>query len=178
MLRVRARPDQNELTTWFLKWVAIFQRSAATEKSFVTFIQQLQKEGVLNGNEQQAFFRVCTEVSIESYRKQLLSGDTTDIFQPIDALARLVSLIIKYHGETPHQTKTMYCSKILSIVVVVLAHAHETLGSAFQPKPFFRFFSSLLNDLHAMAANLGPSYFPLLISLWWVNSIRCRRQPD
>lgn len=96
----RARPDQAELTTWFMKWVQIFQRSASTEKSFVTFIRQLQKEGILNGDEQFSFFRICAEASVESYRKQALTGNMTNIFQPVDALSRLIALLIEYRGDT------------------------------------------------------------------------------
>ena len=96
----RARPDQAELTTWFMKWVQIFQRSASTEKSFVTFIRQLQKEGILNGDEQFSFFRICAEASVESYRKQALTDNMTNIFQPVDALSRLIALLIEYRGDT------------------------------------------------------------------------------
>ncbi|KZV94078.1 Not1-domain-containing protein [Exidia glandulosa HHB12029] len=166
----RTRPDQAELTTWFLKWVQIFQRSATTEKSFVTFIQQLQKEGILSGDEQFSFFRVCAEASVESYRKQAMTGNLTNIFQPIDALSRLIALLIKYHGDTMASTtqdhvKVKYLSKILTIIVLVLAHAHEKQGADFQQKPFFRFFSSFLNDLHSMESNLGTAYFQILITL-------------
>ncbi|EJD53329.1 Not1-domain-containing protein [Auricularia subglabra TFB-10046 SS5] len=163
----RTRPNQQELSAWFMKWVQILQRSASAEKSFVTFIQQLTKEGVLNGDEHTfAFFRVSAEACIDNYRKQTSTGNLTNIFQPIDALSRLIALLVKYHGESSQDSfKIKLLSKILTIIVLVLAHAHETQGADFQQKPFFRFFSSFLNDLHSMEANLGSTYFQILLSL-------------
>lgn len=56
-------------------------------------------------------------------------------------------------------------TKILSIVVLVLANMHEEQGAVFQQKPFFRFFSSLVNDLHSMEVHLGSAYFHLLVAI-------------
>lgn len=175
----KSKSANDELANWFSKWVQIFQRSATPEKSFVAFIQQLQKESILSGEESHSFFRVCTETSVESYRKHVAAGDLGNAFQPIDALSRLIALLIKYHGDASaanqDQAKVRYLSKILSIVVLVLAHMHEQQGSEFQQKPFFRFFSSLLNDLHAMESSLHGASFQILISLWSVfRRLSCR----
>ena len=62
-------------------------------------------------------------------------------------------------------TATSHFTKILSIVVLVLAKMHEEQGPEFQQKPFFRFFSSLLNDLHAIEATIGNVYFNLLLAV-------------
>ncbi|KAI6162328.1 CCR4-Not complex component, Not1-domain-containing protein [Pisolithus thermaeus] len=42
---------------------------------------------------------------------------------------------------------------------------HEEQGAVFQQKPFFRFFSSLVNDLHSMEVHLGSAYFHLLVAI-------------
>ena len=115
------------------------------------------------------FFRVCAESSISTYIKFVASGDYDYAFQALDALSRLIVYIIKYHGDASgvnnEQAKVHYLGKILSIFVLVLAKLHEDQGPGFQQKPFFRFFSSLVNDLHTIESHLGPVYLPLLIAI-------------
>jgi CCR4-NOT transcription complex subunit 1 len=161
---------REKLFVWFQQWVAIFQRSASPEKSFVPFITQLTKQGILKVEDVSSFFfRVCAESSVNGYVKCMAIGDYDHAFQALDAMSRLIVYIIKYHGDASgvnnDQAKVHYLTKILSIFVLVLANLHEEQGPAFQQKPFFRFFSSLINDLHSIEAHLGTAYFHLLIAI-------------
>ena len=58
-----------------------------------------------------------------------------------------------------------YMTKVLSIVVLVLAQSHEELGPYFQQKPFYRFFSSLLSNLNQIEMHLGSAYYQILTAL-------------
>lgn len=58
-----------------------------------------------------------------------------------------------------------YMTKVLSIVVLVLAQSHEELGPHFQQKPFYRFFSSLLSNLNQIEVHLGTAYYQILVAL-------------
>jgi CCR4-NOT transcription complex subunit 1 len=164
---------REQLTYCFVDWVRIYQTQPRIEDSFVKFVVELQSQGVLKGEEiSSLFFRACTEVSVESYIKNKAGGGSaaTGIFQPIDAFARLIAFMIKYHapvvpGSDSTRAKVHYLTKILSIIVLVLAQSHEDLGQHFQQKPFYRFFSSLLNNLHAIESHLGPAYNQILIAL-------------
>ncbi|KAG6897848.1 hypothetical protein C0992_010336 [Termitomyces sp. T32_za158] len=161
---------REKLFIWFQQWVAIYQRSHSPEKNFVPFITQLTKQGILKMEDVSSFFfRVCAESSVSSYMKCIASGDYDYAFQALDAMSRLIVYIIKYHGDASgvnnDQAKVHYLTKILSIFVLVLANLHEEQEHVFQQKPFFRFFSSLLNDLHGIETHLGPVYFHLLISI-------------
>ncbi|BGP66545.1 CCR4-NOT core subunit cdc39 [Rhodotorula toruloides] len=163
---------REQLTLCFAEWVRLYQQSHNIEKAFVDFVVQLQKQGILKGEEiSSLFFRVCTEVSIDSYIKNKAAGGTpaTGIFQPVDAFARLITFMIKYHadptGANNDKAKVHYMNKVLSIVVLVLANSHEELGIHFQAKPFFRFFSSLLCNLAAIESHLGAAYSTILIGL-------------
>ncbi|KAG6874320.1 hypothetical protein C0995_001545 [Termitomyces sp. Mi166 len=169
-----AKPETEQLReklfVWFQQWVAIYQRSHSPEKNFVPFITQLTKQGILKMEDVSSFFfRVCAESSVNSYIKCVATGDYDYAFQALDAMSRLIVYIIKYHGDASgvnnDQAKVHYLTKILSIFVLVLANLHEEQGPVFQQKPFFRFFSSLLNDLHGIETHLGPVYFQLLISI-------------
>lgn len=161
---------REKLFIWFQQWVNIYQRSHTPEKSFVPFINQLTKQGILKIEDVSSFFfRVCAESSVNSYTKCIAAGEFDYAFQALDAMSRLIVYIIKYHGDASgvdnDQAKVHYLTKILSIVVLVLANMHEEQGADFQQKPFFRFFSSLLNDLHSIESNLGTAYFQLLLAI-------------
>ncbi|EST08344.1 CCR4-Not complex, Not1 subunit, domain of unknown function DUF3819 [Kalmanozyma brasiliensis GHG001] len=163
---------REQLAYCFAEWTRLFQHSPNPEKSFIDYVTQLQTQGILKGEDiSSMFFRVCTEVSVDSYIKQKAVGGSaaSGIFSPIDAFSRLIVLMIKYHadptGANNEQAKVHYLTKILSIVVLVLAQSHEELGVHFQQKPFFRLFSSLLHDLHATESSLGPAYVQTLLAI-------------
>lgn len=166
---------REKLFIWFQQWITIFQRSHSPEKSFVPFITQLTKQGILKVEDVSSFFfRVCAESSVNSYIKCMAAGDVDYAFQALDAMSRLIVYIIKYHGDASgvnnNQAKVHYLTKILSIFVLVLASMHEEQGPNFQQKPFFRFFSSLVNDLHTIESHLGPVYFQLLVAIRYVRN--------
>jgi len=161
---------RERLFIWFQQWINIFQRSHAPEKSFIAFISQLTKQGILKLEDVSSFFfRVCAESSVTAYTKCVATGDYEYQFQALDAMSRLIVYIIKYHGDAAgvnnEQAKVHYFKKILSIFVLVLANHHEAHGPNFPQKAFFRFFSSLLSDLHTLEADLRPVYFQLLIAI-------------
>ncbi|KAH8108458.1 Not1-domain-containing protein [Phellopilus nigrolimitatus] len=161
---------QAHLLKCFQQWVGVFQRSSAPEKMFVPYVTQLSKQGILKLEDMSSlFFRVCAESSISHYAKCIAAGDFEHSFLALDAMSRLIVYIIKYHGDASGannlQAKVHYFTKILSIIVLVVANRHEEQGLAFQQKPFFRFFSSLLSDLHLLEVQLGSVYFHLLIAL-------------
>lgn len=169
---------REKLFLWFQQWVNIFQRSHSLEKAFVPYITQLTKQGILKVEDMSSFFfRVCLEAGINSYLKCAAAGEFDYAFQALDALARLIVYIIKYHGDASgvnnEQAKVHYLTKILSIVVLVLANTHEEQGAVFQQKPFFRFFSSLVNELHAMESHLGAAYFHLLVTIGYDRILVC-----
>lgn len=163
---------REQLAFCFAEWVRLFQVSPNNEKSFIDFVTQLQSQGILKGEEiSSMFFRVCTEVGVDSFIKQKANGGSlaTGIYSPIDAFARMIVLMIKYHadpaGVNHEQAKVHYLTKILSIVVLVLAQSHEELGQHFQQKPFYRLFSSLLHDLHLVESNLQTTHFQSLLAI-------------
>jgi CCR4-NOT transcription complex subunit 1 len=161
---------RERLFIWFQQWINIFQRSHAPEKSFIAFISQLTKQGILKLEDVSSFFfRVCAESSVTAFTKCVATGDYEYQFQALDAMSRLIVYIIKYHGDASgvnnEHAKVHYFKKILSIFVLVLANHHEAQGPNFPQKAFFRFFSSLLSDLHTLESDLRPVYFQLLIAI-------------
>lgn len=175
-LKSRVDPSNHalreQLAYCYKEWIEGFQSFANVDKVFVDYVTQLQARGILKGEEiSSMFFRVCTEVGVDNYIKARASGGSlaTGIFRPIDAFSKMIVLMIKYHadpaGVNHHQAKVHYLTKILSIVVLVLAQSHEELGQHFQQKPFFRLFSSLLHDLRTTEASLQTTYSQILLAI-------------
>jgi CCR4-NOT transcription complex subunit 1 len=171
-------PDvYDQLAFHFTEWVRIYERSPSSEKSFVPWVTQVTSEGILRGEHLSSlFFRVCVEKSMELYNQYLKNRDETNAYRPIDALSKLIVFMVKYNGDAASAssipTKVHYLTKILSIVVLVLAKAHEDDAKEFQPRPFFRLFSSLLSDLNSLESALQAAYFHLLKAMWYVVFIR------
>jgi CCR4-NOT transcription complex subunit 1 len=161
---------RERLIIWFREWVNIYQRTQTPEKSFIPYITALTKQGILKAEEISLFFfRVCAETSLKSYIVCATSGDFANAYHALDAMSRLITLLIKYHvdatGVNNEGAKVHYLTKILSIFVLVLAKEHEERGVNFPQKPFFRFFSTLINDFHAIEASMGTAYTGLLYAI-------------
>lgn len=167
-----ALPLREQLAYSFASWVRVFQQAPNPEKAFIEYVTQLQSQNVLKGEELASlFFRMCTEVSVGHYMKQQAVGGTsaTGLFSPIDTFAQLIVYLVKYHadpnGTDDEHAKVHYLTKILSIIVLVLAQSHEELGARFQQRPFFRLFSSVLHDLHSAESSLRGAYQGALLAL-------------
>ncbi|CAJ0847288.1 16872_t:CDS:10 [Entrophospora sp. SA101] len=162
----------DQLAHFFTEWIRVYQDPSSGEKAYTSFIQRLQQQGVLKGEEiSSMFFRVCTETSIEIYLKQRSLHQITPAvaYQAIDAFSKLIVLLVKYHtdpeGIDDNVAKISYLTKILSIVILILAQAHEQHSQQFNQKPFFRLFSNLLNDLNSYEQQFQSIYFQILIAL-------------
>ena len=164
-----AEPDtlvlREQLTLVFQDWVHIYYHPSSNEQShmkFVTNLQNILKFDTISP----LFFRVCAEVSVESFRIIKASATPSRAFQAVDAFARLIVLLIAHHkdpsGVNDNHARLNLTAKILSIVVLVLVHFHEQNQSRFNQKPFFRLFSSLLNDLKTLEHHFQPVYIQIL----------------
>lgn len=157
---------RERLTSYFLEWVRMYRQSPSPEQAFVSIVTHLQQQGILKGEEVTfLFFRICAETGVDEYNKAKLT-DSPDCLVPLDALSKLFVLLLKNYGDPNgvdvDEAKVRYLNKILSIVVLVLVQAHEELGANFDQRPFFRFFSSILNDLHSIEASLHTAYLGCL----------------
>src|SRR6185312_13574482 len=152
---------REQLSYYFTEWVRLYQHPASNEKVFSSFIMQVQQQGILKGDEVSSmFFRICTEMSVDNCLKQKITNQssTVTVYQAIDAFSKLIVLLVKYHsdpeGMNDNLAKSAYFNKIVSLIVLVLAQAHEQRRQQFNQKPFFRLFSSLLSDLNAYEQQL------------------------
>ena len=157
---------RERLAYYFLEWVRMYQMSPSPEQAFVAIVTNLQAQGILKGEEVTfLFFRVCAETALEGYAKSK-AADPVAALVPLDALSKLFVLLLKNYGDPTgaeaDESKVRYLNKILSIVVLVLVQSHEQLGHEFDQRPFFRFFSSILNDLHHIEPSIPTAYLGCL----------------
>lgn len=92
----------------------------------------------LESNKLCFFFRLCIDTSIESTRTQT-----------IDACAKLIGYMVQLHTDDALHI----ISNVLSVAVLVLAHACDNQTTQFNQKPFLKLFSSLFIELYNATAN-------------------------
>jgi CCR4-NOT transcription complex subunit 1 len=154
------------LEEFFEHWVQIFQGPSA-DRDFLVFAGELEVGRVLKSDETTAmFFRVCMETSVNRYIQVTKKGSTINPYLYVDALSRLIVLMIRHNGEPMEKEHNL--KRTLTIVLLVLSHQHEEFGPQFHQKPFFRFFSSLLSDLHSFEDGFQAAYHPMIMNIWFV----------
>lgn len=154
------------LNIYFLEWVRLFTSPLPVETTFVPFVNRLQKQGILKGEEiSSAFYRNSIALAIDMFNKHKASG-LPQMFHGVDALSRLIALLLKNysdtHGVSSDSAKTLYFAKIITIAALSLVRDHEELGSDFEQRPYFRFFSSLLCDLQIIQSSFPDAYYGCL----------------
>nr|KAJ3421725.1 hypothetical protein HK105_002492 [Polyrhizophydium stewartii] len=153
----------------FQEWVHIYNHPSSSEAAHIQFVSQL--ENILKVDAiSPLFFRVCTELSIESYHNiKAANVAPARAYQAVDAFARLIVLLVVHHsdpaGADDNKARLNLTAKILSIIVLVLVHAHEQSQTHFNQRPFFRLFSSLLNDLRQYEMQLQPIDIQILSAI-------------
>jgi CCR4-NOT transcription complex subunit 1 len=114
------------------------------------------------------FFRICIDLSVEAFDREDSnpSGNLSDAYIFTDALAKLIVLLVRYHGEESleiDQGKPAYLESILALVVLVLNHHHVMHGEHFNQKVFFRLFSSILCEYHSAPEQLASQHKQIML---------------
>ncbi|KAJ3063752.1 hypothetical protein HDU98_000453, partial [Podochytrium sp. JEL0797] len=163
---------RESLGVLFSEWVKIYHHPSSSEKTHREYVMQLQELGVLQEEDVSSmFFRVCTELSVDLYiqAKANPNGAPFAPFQAVDAFARLIVLLVQYHADSTapngNAAKLDLTTKILYIIVLVLVHSHEQRRGQFNQRPFFRLFSSLLNDLNLFEDQLQAVNHQILFKI-------------
>lgn len=164
-----ASDKQDQLEYIFEEWIRL-QRPEVSEHYMVAFVQQLQSRELLNNQEDfAAFLRVCIDISLESFEREALAfGSLDHAYIQVDALAKLIVLLVAYQteGETVIQGgKTDYLQAVLGLIVLVMNN-YQTAHPAerFHDRVFFRLISSLLCELSSLRVQLGDEYQDLVLT--------------
>ncbi|KAL8658240.1 MAG: hypothetical protein Q9226_001150 [Calogaya cf. arnoldii] len=185
----RSSIKEYQLVYTFREWLTLCNQADSTEKILGTFISQLHQKQILNSSEDMGvFLRICIDLAVNHYENEEGLG-ANEAYSTVDALAKLVVLLVKHQGEADgavKASKASYMDSLLSIIILVLNNHHVMRGEQFNQRVFFRLFSSILcewNDLArssfhldremllAFAANflmLQPRYLPAFTYSWLI----------
>ncbi|KAJ6011198.1 CCR4-Not complex component C-terminal [Penicillium sp. IBT 35674x] len=190
LLTDSARSKRDQMEYIFSEWIGIYKASGATDRTYHSFLQDMHNRQVMNNPEDSAvFFRLSIDISVGMFEHEYQNpnGSLDEAFLYIDALAKLVVLLVKFQGEhagAVKANKPAYFSSILSSLVLVLNHHQVMRGEAFNQRVFFRLFSTILCE-YSMAGfqhheehrgmifalanrllSLQPKYMPGFVHGW------------
>lgn len=185
-----ARSKRDQMEYIFSEWIGVYKASGATDRTYQSFLQDMHNRQVMGTSEDSAlFFRLSIDISVAMFEheSQNQNGSLDEAFLYIDALAKLVVLLVKFQSETSESAKAnraAYFGSILSSLILVLNHHQVMRGEAFNQRVFFRMFSSILCeyslagfrtqedhvDMMLVLANrvlsLQPKYVPGFVYGW------------
>lgn len=163
---------RDQLQYLFAEWVRLYQHPSTTEKAQTAFLTQLSQQNIFKVEDMSSlFFRTCIELSVDRVLKfkQLPGQSPSAAYQLIDAFTKLVVGLIKLPADpanaNSNAARVNQFSKVLSVIVLVIAQHHEQYRHQFNQRPFLRIFINLLSDLHASEQQLQPIYVPILTAL-------------
>lgn len=152
-------PGMAEKVEYLLKdWATNYNTNVREiSKSFSLFVNKLNLYGILKTDDLiTRFLRLATQWCIDLVYRNLNDPTSTPhqtktkIFHYIDSYVRLITLIIKFSGDTPNTTtKVNLVNKILGIIVGVLLQDQEQQGTSFQQLGYHRLFIMLFLELSA-----------------------------
>ncbi|KAL3430741.1 CCR4-Not complex component, Not1-domain-containing protein [Aspergillus tetrazonus] len=191
LLSDKARSKRDQMEYIFTEWIGIYKAPGAVDRTYYAFLKDMHQRQVMANQEDSAlFFRLSIDISVARFEheSQNPSGSLDEAFLYIDALAKLVVLLVKFQGEGTGPVKTSksaYFNSILSVLLLVLNHHQVMRGEAFNQRVFFRLFSSILceysmsglqhSDQHQemmftlanKLLSLQPKYYPSFVYGWF-----------
>ncbi|KAF2671384.1 Not1-domain-containing protein [Microthyrium microscopicum] len=148
---------QDEIEHIFEEWLQL-SRPEATDKTVASFIHQLHHRDVLkNAEELAVFIRLCLDLSIMAYEQEEATpygGSVDQAYIHIDALAGLIVALTVYHGvKTDGEVKLdsiSFFDSMLSVAILYQCDHWKHRQDLANQKIFFRFYSSLLSEIHSL----------------------------
>ncbi|KAK2749269.1 hypothetical protein FQN55_003591 [Onygenales sp. PD_40] len=150
LLNDQARTKRDQMEYIFTEWIGVYKYPNANDRTYSTFLKDMHQRQVMNNQEDSAlFFRLSIDISVAMFEHECQNpaGSLDEAFLYIDALAKLVILLVKFQGESNgavKASKPVYLNSILSLLVLVLNHHQVMRGESFNQRVFFRLFSSIL----------------------------------
>ncbi|PGH17814.1 hypothetical protein AJ79_00955 [Helicocarpus griseus UAMH5409] len=150
LLTDQARSKRDQMEYIFSEWIGVYKFVGSDDRTYSTFLKELHQRQVMNNQEDSAlFFRLSIDISVAMFEAECQNpnGNLDEAFLYIDALAKLVILLVKFQGESNgavKASKPVYLNSILSLLVLVLNHHQVMRAETFNQRVFFRLFSSIL----------------------------------
>ena len=148
------RTKQLQMQYVFTEWLELSNHPEPSESMLVAFISQLHYQQTLCAPEDlMIFLRHAIDMAVRSLERVDVdpSVDSQEAYFNIDALAKLVILLVKTQGEnmaSSNSSKSAYMKSILSLIALVLNKHQVMRGEQLNQRAFFRLFSDMFHDWH------------------------------
>jgi len=156
-----AKEMRERVAGHFDDWARVQDLPPGDERS-AAFLQRLESASFLREDAQEGFFRVLVELAVthclgSEKKNRQLGEESTMSFAAIDAYVRLVTRLARRSEETPQQRLALFGRALVAIVRTAMRDTDER-GPLFNPKPYFRLLSGLLNEMRSPDSVLDSSH--------------------
>ncbi|KAI5290534.1 hypothetical protein KEM54_001259, partial [Ascosphaera aggregata] len=155
LLSDQARSQRDQMEYIFSEWLGLYKSIAPGEAKYLVFLDDLHKGHAMKDQESSVLFlRVAVDLSVAMFDhvSQTPRANLDEAFLAVDALAKLIILLVKYQGDEgqdkERKTKPAYLRSILSLLTLVMNHHQVMRGVTFNQRVFFRLFSSILCEYY------------------------------
>ncbi|KAF2165848.1 hypothetical protein M409DRAFT_67163 [Zasmidium cellare ATCC 36951] len=152
----------DQLEYVFEEWVRL-QRKDLPEHSHLAFVQQLHSKRIISEpQEAMTFFRTATEMSYNEFERisSIPYGTPSQAFIHADSLAKLIVLLILNQSPVDEDAQMAKPSKsleaLLRLIVLIMSDHHNKQRERWNPRVYYRLFSSMLCELHDRRHLLAP----------------------
>lgn len=153
---------QDQLEYIFDEWIRL-QRRETPEHSYLAFVRQLHEQGIIADPEDAAsFFRACIEMCCAHFERATgapWAGQDAPYVQ-VDALAKLMAYMVVYQsgvdGDGPTSKVAKSLDALIRLMILVMSDYHNKQREHWNGRLYFRLFSSLLCELHAVRQYVTP----------------------
>jgi CCR4-NOT transcription complex subunit 1 len=133
---------RDQVALFFDQWLDAC--NVQSEKAYAPYISDLQRQGMLKGDEMtDRFFRLLLELATERYAAEKHT-------HAIDALAKLIVLLIKYADGATGMPRVTVVSKVFLVTQRSLLYSYESKRYLFDQRPWYRFLSMLLEGVNSL----------------------------
>jgi CCR4-NOT transcription complex subunit 1 len=155
-----AKEMRERVASHFDEWARVQDLPPGDDRS-VMFLQRLERTTFLREDSQEGFLRVLVELAVThclgSEKKNQGGEESSMSFAAVDAYCRLVTRLARRPEESPQQRLALFGRALVAIVRTAMRDTDER-GPQFNPKPYFRALSGLLNEMRAPDAVLDSSH--------------------
>ena len=152
---------QDQLEYIFEEWIRL-QRKDTPERSYLAFVRQLHEQHFITDPEDaMTFFRSCIDMCCAYFER--VSGapwGSHDLpYTQVDALAKIMAYMVVFQNPVdgePQVNPAKSLEALVRLVILVMNDHHNKLRERWNSRLYFRLFSTLLCELHAVRQNLDP----------------------
>ena len=166
--KTKAKNDQMRYV--FDEWVGIYDNLQPDATKTAAFLKDVHKGQIINNTEDlAAFLRLSIDTCIEAFEREAQSvrGSVENAFMPMDALAKLIIMMVFFQGETNgavQMNKASYLEQILSVLVLIVNHHQVMHGVGFHQRAFHRLFSTILYDYASSRLDATPEHTDMILA--------------